>query len=434
MLVSSPPRARWVAFSLLSLGAHPVVAAPADATPVATPSAASEAAAPSATEASAAASSFEELEATLASDSAVAGSAAPPPPPTAPGGTASMNPDISAILDFALAWFSDEDPPQSGHHDPHRTGFNWQGLELTLGSNVDPYFRFDGHLGFSPEGVEVEEAYVTTLALPGSLQARFGKFLTRFGRSNATHPHTWNFADQPFELGRLFGGEGLGGLGAELSLVLPVPWSVELVGAAGEASGEGSARSFLGEQERPMKSLLEPVYSAAIRQFFPVSGDWSLAWGLSGAFGPNAAGDHTRTEIYGSDLYLKFRPLRGADPRVFSLLTEWFYRRRQLPGTVLEDYGQLTEGLWQFALRWAVAARYELGSPAFDGAEVVIDPLDPDWLDTRYRVSASLSFWPTERSRFRWQAACDLPGQARVVGSTFLTAEVSVGAHGAHTF
>jgi hypothetical protein len=98
--------------------------------------------------------------------------------------------------------------------------------------------------------------------------------------------HTWNFADQPFVLGRLFGGEGERGLGAELSLMLPLPWSVELVGSATEAAGEDSARSFLGAEERAMDSLLDPLYTTAVKQFFPLSNDWSLAWGLSANFGP----------------------------------------------------------------------------------------------------------------------------------------------------
>ena len=56
-------------------------------------------------------------------------------------------------------------------------------------------------------GVEVEEAYLTTLALPANLQVRASQFLTRFGRLNSTHPHAWDFTDQPLVNGRFFGGE-----------------------------------------------------------------------------------------------------------------------------------------------------------------------------------------------------------------------------------
>ena len=60
--------------------------------------------------------------------------------------------------------------------------------------------------------------------LPHSLQARAGQFLTRFGRLNPTHPHTWDLVDQPFALGRVFGSEGNRGAGVELSWLTPLSW------------------------------------------------------------------------------------------------------------------------------------------------------------------------------------------------------------------
>ena len=117
----------------------------------------------------------------------------------------SLNPDISLIADFAAAAFSDDAHLQTGAHDPQRNGFNLQALELSLGAAVDPYFRFDSHIAFDLEGVDVEEAYGTTLGLPFRLQARLGQFLNRFGRLNASHLQAWNFADQPFALERVFG-------------------------------------------------------------------------------------------------------------------------------------------------------------------------------------------------------------------------------------
>ncbi len=115
----------------------------------------------------------------------------------------------------------DPEHHQTGGHDPSENGFNLQALELSLGSSVDPYFRFDAQLVFAEEGVELEEAYATTLDLGSRLQARAGQFLTRFGRLNATHLHTWNFVDQPFALGRAFGADGNRGLGFELSYLTP---------------------------------------------------------------------------------------------------------------------------------------------------------------------------------------------------------------------
>ena len=165
------------------------------------------------------------------------------------GGTNLLNPQISVILDVAGAYFSDDDNLQSGAHDPTETGFNLQQLEFAVGANVDPYFRFDANLVFGLFGVELEEAYGTTLALPLGLQVRFGQFLTRFGRINATHPHSWDFADQPFAVGRNFGAEGSRGLGVEASWLTPLPWYVELVASTTNANGGASNVSFFGNEE-----------------------------------------------------------------------------------------------------------------------------------------------------------------------------------------
>jgi hypothetical protein len=120
---------------------------------------------------------------------------------------------------------------------------------------------------------------------------------------------------------------------------------------------------------------------------------------------------------------------------VVALHSEWFYRKRHLPEGSLQDYGQFSELMWRFALRWAAAVRYELGTPSYDAAgDVAPDPLDPDWLRARDRTSASLSFYPTEFSRFRLQGSRDVPRYRNPIWASFLTAEVVIGAHGAHQF
>ena len=353
----------------------------------------------------------------------------------------SLNPDIALIADVALAVFSaaPEDVPalQAGGHDAQKNGFNFQGLELSAGKAVDPYFRFDANLVFGAEGVEIEEAYATTLGLPGQLQVRAGKFLTRFGRLNPTHLHVWDFSDQPFVLSRVFGGEGNRGVGLEGSWLLPLPWYVELVASATEASGEGTTRSF--QDENPdffVQGPLDVQGTVALKQFFALSDDWSLLWGLSGAEGPNPTGPRTRSWIAGTDVYLKYRPLSGGSTTQVALQAEGFWRVREVPDGVLEDFGLYAYLSWRFAQRWTAAVRYELGTPARDGSgAVAADYLDPDWTANRQRFSATLTFRPTEFSRLRLQASVDRPGWwPRPNVAVLLTLGVAVGAHGAHTF
>ncbi|HXK18693.1 MAG TPA: hypothetical protein VNG33_12870 [Polyangiaceae bacterium] len=356
--------------------------------------------------------------------------------PAASGGVQSLNPDISLIADFAAAAFSNDDHLESGAHDPVRNGFNLQALELSLAAAVDPYLRFDSHITFDLHGLDVEEAYGTTLGLPFRLQARLGQFLNRFGRLNASHPHTWSFSDQPFALGRVFGAEGNKGLGVELSWLTPLPWYVELVGSTMMADGEDTSRSFLGAQDRTLRGPKDLQYLTAAKQFFPLSEDWSLAWGLSGAFGPNPSGPGNRSTIYGSDVYLKYRPITAESPTVVSLTSEWFYRRRQIPGDIVHDVSSYSELFWRFAQRWATAARYEYGSAALfmNGRRYSADPLDPSWTASRQRVALALTHYPSEFSRFRLQVSRDMPGWRAASYAGFLTAELAIGAHGAHAF
>lgn len=367
-----------------------------------------------------------EIAAALAADTAAN---TPPPSPAPAQGATSFNPDLAFVLDVAGAYFSDSNPAQAGAHDPAETGFNLQQLELALGSNVDPYFRLDGSLVFTLSGVEIEEAYGTTLDLPYNLQARFGQFLTRFGRFNATHPHTWSFADQMLVYGKFFGGDGNRGLGAELSYLAPLPWYVELVGATSDARGASTARSFYGASAVEIDDPGDLQQTLALKQFFPLSDDWSLNWGLSGAFGPNATGFDNRTDIYGTDLFLKWRPVTvaGAEQSV-SLQAEYLLRRRQVPGDVLADHGGYALLAWRFMQRWETAARYERVSG------VKSDPLDPQWDADRSRASGQVTFYPTEFSRLRLQVNRDLPSWRAPYWGVFLAAELSIGAHGAHPF
>lgn len=376
-----------------------------------------------------------EIEAALAKD-ADAGEKPPQIPEEtrkATGPALAIQPELSILGGLALAAFSEDENHQTGAHDPSENGFNLLGLELAFGAAVDPYLRFDGNLVFSLFGVELEEAYATTLDLPFRLQARFGQMLTRFGRINASHPHSWDFVDQPFAIGRVFGAEGSRGLGVEVSYLTPLPWYVELVLSVTEAAGEANARSFFGAEDLGVKSPLDLLYTGAIKQFFPLSEDWSLLLGLSGAFGPNSTGRDNRTDVYGADLFLKYRPVGRATSSYAALQSEWLYRRRQVPEDVLSDFSGYTQVVYRFTERWSAAVRYELGSRTRGQGDRVVDPLDPEWDRARTRIAANITHHPTEFSRFRLQGSRDA-GFEDPVWALFCTADVMIGAHGAHEF
>jgi hypothetical protein len=424
----------------------PVEAAPGSGEPTSGPAAASGAAAeasgPSqpASSADSAASAEDEaaFAAALAKDSAPSSAPSANPPAatgwTAPGNV--LNPDLSAILDFALAGYSHRPNLEGGAEDPWRQGFNLQDLELALGAAVDPYFRFDGIITFNRDEVAVEEAYATTLDLPFHLQARAGLFLTRFGRINPTHPHTWDFVNQPFAITRVFGSEGSRGLGMELSWLTPLPWYVELVASGTSADGASTALSFLSDSGRAVRTPLDLLYVLAIKQFFALSDDWSLAWGLSSALGPNDRGGEARTDVWGTDLYLKWRPATGTAAEALRIHSELFYRRRHVSSGTLQDANWFVSVAYRFAQRWDAALRYEYGTPTLDGeGHVTSDYLDLNIDAKRQRGALAITHLPTEFSRLRLQGGLDVPDYLpHPIWSLVLALEIAVGPHRPHPF
>ncbi len=338
------------------------------------------------------------------------------------------NLDIALILDAAAAWFSSEGL-QTGAHDPPDTGFHLQQLEMSLGENVDHLFELRANLVFSAFGVEVEEAYGRTLALPGGLQLRAGQFLTRMGRLNATHPHTWSFVDQPIVNGTLLGSEGSRGPGVEVSWLSPLPWYAELIASATEAGGECCAKSFMGGNDLGVNSIGDFVYTLGLRQFFDLSSDVGLAWGMTTQQGPNSTGNGNRTEIYLTDLYLRWRPTANTARMALSWTLEGMMRRRQLPGTLRVDAGGYTQLVWNLNKTWEMGARYGYvtGSPD--------DDLVPEATDDRHRVSTQVTYRPSHFSRLRLQGSVDNPlYRAEPIYVGMLAIEFLVGAHGAHKY
>ncbi len=339
----------------------------------------------------------------------------------------SMNPDMAVTGDFALAWFSEKKNYQSGAHDPTATGFQLQQLEMTLGASVDQVFRMDVNLVFSLGGVELEEAYVTSLGLPWGLQVRVGQFLSKFGRINPTHPHTWDFVDQPFVTGKFFGAEGNRGLGLELSWLAPLPWYLEVIGSAQMATSNASNRSYLGSNGET-EGAQDFLYTLAIRQFFPLHDDVGLFWGLNAQTGPNSTGRGNRTNIFGTDLFLKYSPHQKPNMALI-FQAEAMFRLRQVPRDLLFDAAGYAQIVWQIDREWATGVRGEFGSG------VKNDPLDPFWTTERGRAALQVTWSPSHFSRLRAQASIDIPKwQSDPIYALMLALEFTAGTHPAHSY
>ncbi len=97
-----------------------------------------------------------------------------------------------------------------------------QEAEATFQAVVDPYARADFFLSFSPEGVEIEEGFLTLTSLPGGLLAKVGKLKEQIGKVNTLHAHALPWVDEPLMMKNLFGSEeGLSDSGVSVSKLIP---------------------------------------------------------------------------------------------------------------------------------------------------------------------------------------------------------------------
>jgi hypothetical protein len=357
------------------------------------------------------------LERSMLQDAQTLAPAVTPTESQAPA-LADANPNLSMILDTAAAYWSSAQPLESGGHDPVHSGFNLQQLELHYDSNVDPYLRLDANLVFGRDGFELEEAYASTLALPGRLRVRAGQFLTPFGRLNPAHPHSWSFVDQPLVNGRLFGPDGSRGLGTEVSWLAPLPWYLETFLAANQPAGP----TFAYNHE--VRDGTDLLYTGALKQFWPLGEDWGLLFGLSTQQGPQALSGHA--QVYGADLNLRWRPVDDPRRRSVTLQAEAMLRVRETPTGPVRDGGGYVQLVAALDPRWEVGLREE---------RVQGDPLDPQALFRRSRHAAQLTFFPSHFSRLRLQGQVDsaawLPER---IWGVMLALEIVVGAHGAHAY
>ncbi|OGQ55733.1 MAG: hypothetical protein A3I75_04055 [Deltaproteobacteria bacterium RIFCSPLOWO2_02_FULL_50_16] len=324
-------------------------------------------------------------------------------------GAAALLPNISLIGSLAGAYFRD-DPVGDQGENPSRTGFNFQGAELAIQSIIDPYVRGDVFLLFLEDAVELEEGFVTTLALPWNLQIRAGKLLARFGRQNTQHLEQIDFADYSRANRYFLGAEGFGELGVELSALFPTPWFSEITFEFLQGVNEAN---FASDRKQDF------VYLGHWKNAVDVTSDLTLQAGLSGAFGYNGTDRGNHTQIYGTDLYLRWRP---SARQGLKWQTEYFLRRKEDVGQTLWEGGIYSQVIYQFARRWEAGIRADLIR-------------FPEETLSQWDFSPVLSFLASEFFRVRAQYNyVNTQGTSEAQHEAFLQVQFSMGPHGAHIF
>lgn len=392
--------------------------------------------------------------------------------------------NISLIGDIAAGASSKPDVGtlQMGGHDPAQRGFTIQGVEAVFEGAVDNYFRAFATVLYSlnTEGnsyLELEEAYAETLGLPGGLQLRVGQYFTEFGRINTQHPHAWAFVDAPIVTARFLGPDGLRNPGARISWLAPTPFYSEVFFGVQNSQGE-TAHSFRNEYgaddghghahaedtlwgrpstETSVRGLDDMLYTARYTAAFDLSESQTLLGGVSGAWGPNSTGENARTQIYGADVFWKWKPADHHKGFPFvSLQGEVLFRGFEaaaatvetvdhsapghvhidvdLPSETLWDWGFYAQLSYGFHEGWVASLRGDYVNPITHGEYEKILGENDAARGERWRVSPALTWYPSEFSRIRLQYNYDHGDTFGSAHGVWLQMEFLLGSHGAHTF
>jgi hypothetical protein len=412
---------------------------------------------------------LQSAEAALAATRAAAVAAPPAPPspavstagPSAAAGNASaFNPSISLILSGLYAHTS-QDParyaisgfplPPDAEIGPGTRGFSLAESELGLAASIDPWLRGAANIAFAADNsVSVEEAYVQTTSLGNGLSLKAGRFFSSIGYLNPQHAHTWDFVDAPLAyqamLGTQFDDDGV-----QLTWLAPLDRYLEL----GVELGRG--RSFPGS-DTGTNGVGAFALVAHTGGDIGESHSWRAGLSMLDAkardqalVATDAAGNRIdrlfdgKTRVWIADAVWKWAPNGNATRTNFKLQGE--YLRSARDGDVVDRIGNADvagsgrarqsgwylQGLYQFMPRWRFGARTERLDPGSadggaSGGVAAFGDAHPK------KDSLMLDFSPSEFSRVRLQLARDRARGGQADTQWFVQYQVSLGAHGAHSY
>jgi hypothetical protein len=318
-----------------------------------------------------------------------------------------FNPDISLIANFVGAAGKNGGPERS---------LQLTEAELALSSVVDPYARADFFLAASPEGLEVEEGYITFTTLPKSFLLKVGKMRAQFGKVNTLHTHAMPSADRPLVTQNLIGGEeGISDSGVSLSKLFDNPL-LFLEATAEVYSGDSEVFQSESRSRLNYVGRLRAYRDLTESSNLDVGG--SIAWGPTDVVGPDA-----NRRLIGVDATFRYRPLRRAIYSRFNVRTELVWSRQDLPGEpAVRAFGMYGLAEYQFARRWYLGARLDRSDRAMEAA--LRDKGE----------SVFLTFWPSEFSQIRGQYRHTRYGEGRRAHEFLVQLSFGIGAHGAHVF
>ncbi|MCK5335536.1 MAG: hypothetical protein KAQ67_05205 [Gammaproteobacteria bacterium] len=376
----------------------------------------------------------------------------------------SFNPDISLTLDGRYGSYSNDTDYElpgfmlGGEASRGVQGFNLGHNELSISANIDDMFfgklttAIAEHEGSTE--IELEEAYIETLAIGNGITAKAGRFFSDIGYLNNQHGHAWDFMDAPLVYRGLFGDQLIDD-GLQVSWLVPLDTYFK-VGVEATRGGRFPAGGAANDG------------NGAYALFAKFGGDVGVshAWQLGFShwradIEGRASGSHDHgggaaieiptysgeSQVSGVDFVWKWSPNGNAREQNLKIQAEYFVRNEdgnvELAGSDPlelttyqgEQSGWYLQTIYQFKPRWRVGYRYDRLHSDNQGSDAVL--LAEAGLDNEghspERSTFMLDYSRSEFSRIRLQIAKD---DSYEDSDTlfFIQYIVTLGAHGAYRF
>ena len=360
----------------------------------------------------------------------------------------SFNPEIGVILQGKYQSFSENTSEFAGfavgeEAERGEEGVGIDETELNFSASVDNLFRGSTTIALHEHDgsteVEIEEAYVETMALPYGLNAKAGRFFSELGYLNSHHSHADDFVDRPLP-NRAFLDGNYGDDGVQVSAVLPTDFYSEIGGGVfrgDDFPGGGADGSDIG------------AWTAYGRVGGDIGDNTSWRLGLStlqldGA--ERSANEDMVTFDGDSGLYIADARLThalGTDQELI-FQGEYFHRDEDGnyddtdagTGAVAYDDSQsgwYAQGVYKFHPQWRAGARYSQLHAGDVPAGLVSSALDDGGHDP-WAASVMVDWSNSEFSRARAQFNREELSDGREDDQIILQYIMSIGAHGAHPF
>ena len=373
-----------------------------------------------------------------------------------------FNPDISLVLDGRYGSYSNTSDYAlpgfmlGGEANRGEKRFHLGHNELSLSAKIDDMFygklttAIAEHEGETE--VELEEAFIETLALGNGLTVKAGRFFSDIGYLNNKHGHTWDFMDAPLVYRGFFGNQLIDD-GVQVDWLAPTDiyfkLGVEVTRGnrfpAGGATNEGNGNLAL---------------FAKFGGDVGVSNAWQLGFShWSADVEARSAGTHAhagisevptfkgKSEVNGIDFVWKWSPNGNNRERNLKIQAEYFERTENgniemLNSSPLEtstyqgkQSGWYAQTIYQFIPRWRIGYRYDQLQAINTGSDLGV--LNEAGLITSghrpERSTLMLDYSHSEYSRIRFQYAKD-DSYDDSDDLFFVQYIMTLGAHGAHSF